>query len=346
MNIRETRSVHHSLILLFLAGVVLAACQPAGKIIQPTSTATETAAPIPSSTETRITPSSAPSDTPRPTAPDYTETPVPPEFTQTAVVIAGRLMASAQPDIRVLSTSPDQRWRAELVIYPCTPVQTEIPGTNAYDILRLVDASSGEAIQIADQLQYCEGLGAFGLGEIAWSANSQYYYYTAAREGSPDGGFPGWMRMIYRFELATRQALVMGPAELSPDRKEIAASEVYAKGQYLFVPLGLTIWDLNGDKLAEYKTKFSDAGWGKHHVAWSPVNQDLVYIEMICPEHRKCTSALYYVDRAAGIRTALLEGWQPAFQAVYWAEPDRLTLIDEAFEQWVYTLSEKEIEKK
>ncbi len=332
--------------MLLLASLLLAACQPAEKVIQPTSTATETVAPIPSSTETRATPSPAASDTPRPTAPVETETPIPAEYTQTAVVIAGRLMATAQPDIRALSTSPDQRWRAELAIYPCTPVQSEIPGSNAYDILRLVDASSGEAIQIADQLRYCEGLGAFGLGEIAWSANSRSYYYTDAREGSPDGGFPGWMRTVYRFDLGVRQARVIGPAVLSPNREEMAVSEVYAQGQYSFVPFGLTIWDLNGEKLAEYKTEFSGAGWGKHHIAWSPVNQDLVYIEMICPEHRKCTSALFYVDRAAGSRTALLEDWQPAFQAVSWDEPDRLTLIDEAFEQWVYTLSEGKIEKK
>ncbi len=346
MNILETRFLQRRFIMVLLAGLLLTACQPVEKIIQPTVTATETVTPIPSPIEIQATPGTAASDTPRPTAPVETENPIFPEYTQTAVVIAGRLMATAQPEVRALSTSPDQRWRAELVNYPCTLVQSEIPGTNAYDILRLVDASSGEEIQIADQLRFCEGLGAFGLGEIAWSANSLFYYYTDAREGSPDGGFPGWMRTIYRFDLAARQSLEIGPAQLSPNHKEMAVSEVYAQGQHSLVPLGLTIWDLNGEKLAEYKTEFSGAGWGKHHIAWSPVNQDLVYIEMICPEHLKCTAALYYVDRAAGSRAALLEDWQPAFQAVTWDEPDRLTLIDEAFEQWVYTLSEGKIEMK
>ena len=56
---------------------------------------------------------------------------------------------------------------------------------NAYEVLKIAPWT------VETQLLYCGGIGASGLEGKFWSPDSRFFYYTNAREGWPDGGYPG-----------------------------------------------------------------------------------------------------------------------------------------------------------
>ncbi len=286
-----------------------------------------------------------PTLTPQPTAaPPRSYLPPTPDATQRAIVET--LVVTVDPEVVALSTSPDGRWRVERLTYPCTAVGTNQLEENAYDLLQAIHNEDGQALPIDEQLQNCGGVGAYGLGEIVWSPNSRYYYYTSAREGVSDGGGLGWMRPFYRYDTVTHQVETIGPAVLSPDGNEIAAAEVWVEEQWWFSPRALVIWDVNGLALARYETRFGvDTGWGKLNASWSPTEPALVYVEMECLQSGECKSWLYLVDRANGQRESLLQEWQPAIEAVVWKSPERLILTDASYENWVFNLVDRSIEK-
>jgi hypothetical protein len=94
--------------------------------------------------------------------------------------IPATVVALEQPRHHASNSSPDKRWRAEVIVYDC--VRTDDGQENAYEELLLTEVP-GSATRTADsQLRNCGGLGAFGLEGLFWSPNTRYFYYTELRQ--------------------------------------------------------------------------------------------------------------------------------------------------------------------
>ena len=232
--------------------------------------------------------------------------------------------------------SPDDSWRAEVVIYDCIKVDSASPDENAYEELRLVDLSSGEAKVIDTQLQYCGGLGAAGLEGLFWSPNSRYFYYTDGRAGVPDGCGQYWQRPILRYEINTSGTEELGGGPLSPDGTKIAT----------WHEEDLVIWDVNeGDELGRFSYDIANLELevGPGAIIWSPDNQALVYTlaESYCPPSGR--SAIVQVDLSTLEQKIVLESEAPTFGDAVWAEAEEISLFDESGNQWVYTFETREL---
>jgi hypothetical protein len=226
--------------------------------------------------------------------------------------------------------SPDGKWQAEVVIYDCVPVG-EVDEF-AYEQLNLIQTAN-DSTEIADsQLQSCGGLGAFGLAGLFWSQNSQYLYYTNAREGVPDGcGY--WEPPFLRLDVSNLESQYLGGGTLSTDGTKLATWQ----GRELIV------WDVNEGEIARITAIASDVETGP--ITWSPDSHSLVYVqfESYCP-----VSGLSYVvriDLPDLKQTLLLESESPSFGSASWDDPNELNLSDENGEDWRYTFSTKELQQ-
>jgi hypothetical protein len=76
-------------------------------------------------------------------------------------------MNLAEPVILGSYPSPDGSMTAEVTVFEC--VTLESGEILAYDVLEIVEAAGGTRSVAASQLQYCGGLGAYGLQGIGWS---------------------------------------------------------------------------------------------------------------------------------------------------------------------------------
>jgi len=117
------------------------------------------------------------------------------------IAIIQTVAASYPAKSRSSYPSPDQKWRADVVVYnECTQTMAD---TNSYEVLKLIDLSNGSEKIIENELINCGGIGASGLDGLFWSANSRYFYYTDAAVGVPDGGCLNWQRPITRLDVTT-----------------------------------------------------------------------------------------------------------------------------------------------
>ena len=108
-----------------------------------------------------------------------------PAWSATQQFLSTAVMAASSPEIVQTHVSPDRQFRAEVVRYDCVPVSG--PDEVAYEQLKIVRLSDGTEAIISDQLKYCGGLGAAGLGGLFWSPDGRYFYFTISSEGVPDG---------------------------------------------------------------------------------------------------------------------------------------------------------------
>jgi len=242
--------------------------------------------------------------------------------------IAATVVAVQQPVLSGSYLSPDGKWRAEVVVYPC--VETGEPDENAYEQLRLTQVASGDE-RIADsQLQNCGGLGAFGLAGLFWSPNSRYFYYTDAREGVPDGcGY--WERPILRLEPISLNTAYLGAGPLSPDGARLATWQERE----------LVVWDIDGGEVGRIPAIALDAEIGP--IAWSPDGRALAYLQVAsyCPVSGK--SYLVRANLPKLEQALLLESEAPTFGSVQWEVPDQLRLFDGNGEEWRYDLRTQEL---
>ena len=252
--------------------------------------------------------------------------------TSTAIVEA--VVAAEEPRIHGSYSSPDDKWRAEVVIYDCIQVAGPDVDSNAYEQLKLIQVSTGDQKIVDSQLQNCGGLGAAGLEGLFWSSNSQYFYYSDAREGVPDGcGF--WERPVLRLEINTLDTEHLGGGPVSPDGTKIAA---WKEDQ-------LVIWDLNeGIVKGQISPHILNSGTGTGHIAWSPDSQALVYIqsESYCPVSGN--SIVVRVDLPELEQTILLESESPTFGSANWLILNELRLSDENGKEWIYDFDTQELE--
>jgi len=269
----------------------------------------------------------APTATLKPTA---SATAIPTRTTETPTAtpdIAATVVAIQQPRLYGAYSSPDGKWRAEVVIYGC--VKTGEVDENAYEQLKLVQVNGGDERTVDNQLQYCGGLGAFGLAGLFWSLNSRYFYYTNAREGVPDGcGY--WERPIIRLDVTSLSKEYLGAGPRSPDGGKIATWQ----GRELVV------WNINDGEIARVPA-IAEAETGP--IAWSPDSQALVYVQFAsyCPLSGK--SYVVHLDLIELKQTLLLESEKPTFGDVSWNVPDELVLSDENGKQWMYSFTAQQL---
>jgi hypothetical protein len=244
----------------------------------------------------------------------------------TAIVEA--VVTTRQPRLYATYLSPDEKWLAEISIYDCVKINSGASAdANAYEQLKIYEAGS-EKTRLADsQLQYCEGLGAFGLEGLFWSLNNRYFYYTNAREGGPDGCGAAWQKPYLRLEISTLAVEELGGGVLSPDGAKLATWQ----------GTELVIWDVNeGNELGRISPNVVNTETGTGALAWSPDSQALVYVqpESYCPLSGR--SVVVRVDLPALEQTVLLESESPTFGSARWDTAGELILSDESGAKWVY----------
>jgi len=247
-----------------------------------------------------------------------------PNYDQTATAVVQAVVSTVQPKVHASLSSPDKKWRAEVIIYDC--VQVAEDGPNAYEQLKLIRASDGTETVIDAQLQYCGGLGAYGLEGLYWSPNGRYFYYTDAREGSPDGLCWYWERPLYRMDVLTQKTEFIGEGPLSPDQTKIAA---WDDGD-------LVIWGLDEGELARLPAVVADAKRGP--ISWSPDSGSLVYLQTTSDCFPFGESYVVRFDVSEHRQSSLLESKPISFVHVSWETPDRISLSDEQGNQWSYDL--------
>lgn len=211
----------------------------------------------------------------------------------------------------------------DVVIYDCTLVDADTEGENSLEQLFLVStAADGSQTLVDTQLLNCGGLGAAGLEGLFWTSDGSYFYYTDAREGVPDGcGF--WERPMHRFNINDRQTEYIGGGPISPDGSKIAT----------WVNHDLTLWNLNGDRIASIAHPIPNAIHGP--IAWSPSSLSVAYLlsEDYCPLG---TTYLVRMDLDALKPVVVLSSLAPSLAGISWDAPNRVILSDEQAAQWSY----------
>jgi hypothetical protein len=246
--------------------------------------------------------------------------------------IAATIVATETPQVVDVDTSPDGRWRAEVLAYECMPVSLGEEFVNAYQLLQVSDTVSGNSTFIERQVRFCGGLGAAGLSGISWSRNSRFFYFTSAAEGMPEGcGW--WMRPTARLDTVTWSIEDLGGGPLSPD--------------------GSTRASWQGDELLISSVEQGDSSRLKPlapapnlgQIAWSPRDPALVYLQTESDCYPWGKTYLVLVDLSDHSSRLLLESEAPSFAWVDWRDPGTLDLTDQDDGKWTYTLATRVLEK-
>lgn len=202
------------------------------------------------------------------------------------------LVATTEPQLLQSLESPDGSLRAEVTIYPCTDIGGQ---QTSYERLDLVDNSTGETQVVAEQTINCEGLGAFGLWVRQWSQNSEYLYYTDAREGWPDGLAVAWVPPISRVRIADVQVEYLGQAAFSSNLEWIAT------------------WDAEEVRVISTETDETEAFERTPSelqimdVIWLPGSSGLLYIQADAPIDPVSRSTVTHIDLTTQSQTVLLD---------------------------------------
>lgn len=250
--------------------------------------------------------------------------------TQTAVLPA--LQTAAPPVVAQSLPSPDGKWTAEILQYPCTQLRANEGGyPDAYEILRV---GGGE---IASQHYWCGGQGAYGFEAKFWTPDSRFFYYTDAREGWPDGGYP-WRRPISRYDTVTGQSETLGLAVFSPDGQKIAGAQGPA----------LVVWDVNGGAVQRFTGMGGGAGsFGVIWAAWAGDGERVAYVsQRYCTNTYPCPTTLRIADLSSGQQSAVLGEQDTPVLTVEWLRPDWLELWGADFQtHWLYDLGKGTMER-
>ena len=242
--------------------------------------------------------------------------------------LAATVVAMNRPRIQATYPSPDGEWQAEVVIYDCAQVNEG--DVLAYEQLKLTQVSNGTEKIADNQLQYCGGLGAYGLEGLFWASNNRYFYYTNAREGVPDGcGY--WERPIIRFDVMNESIDYLGGGSVSPDGSKIATWQDRV----------LVIWDVNQGEFGRAAAVAQSVGPGS--IVWSPDSQALVYVQATtyCPLSGK--SYLVRLDLPELKPNLLFESEMPTFGGVIWDTAHQIRLFDEKNQEWTYNFATREL---
>ena len=237
-----------------------------------------------------------------------------PNYVATYEALEVAVMASSTPQIIDTYSSPDGQFLAQVVRYDCVQVSNE--GENAYEQLKLVQEKYGSEKVVNDQLQFCGGIGAYGLGGLFWSPGGRYFYYTASKYGVPDGDFCElWVRDMFRVDA------ISGIVDCTPGMGELMADDktmiIPGKGEFI-------LWDLDTGEMERIPYKVPDA----HLISYqlSPARNSLVYIQTENCAGFPGKSYLVILDFAILKQTLLLEIENPPLVSVTWETSQMLTL--------------------
>ncbi len=198
----------------------------------------------------------------------------------------------AEPEVIQQFDGPAGMRYVEVTRYPCTNVDEQ---EVAYEHLDLVDTATDEREQIAQQVIFCGGLGAYGFGVQRWSLSGTYLYYTDAREGVPDGLAVGWVPPVWRVDLTTMDVQRLGPARYAPNGQLIVA---WDRSQLQIIPMdaeGVTDFLLRPTEL-----ELVD-------VLWLPDSSGVLYTQADMLFGPVTRSTVTHIDLEAGEQTILLE---------------------------------------
>ncbi len=246
--------------------------------------------------------------------------------TRTAVVHA--LLTTVTPQVSHSYRSPNGKWLAQVILYPCTQVQTDPENwPDAFEILRINDQ------EMETENYFCGGQGAYGFEGKFWTPNSRFFYYTDAREGWPDGGYP-WRRPISRFDTVTGKSETLDKAVFSPGQSRIAGGQ----------NMDLVVWEVNSDTVRSFSGMPADQmPFGVIWSAWSPNGRSLAYITQTnCQDTYPCPTALNLVDTQSWQQTLLLDPSSTPMLTVDWVGADTLSLWGADFQTtWLLDLKTK-----
>jgi hypothetical protein len=245
------------------------------------------------------------------------------EFIPTPTIdVAQALVGTVQPATFASYPSPDGEWRVDVVIYACAIVDPETQQENSFEQLILVSAADSSRSVLDTQLLNCGGLGAAGFEGLFWTSDGEYFYYTSARDGVPDGcGY--WEKPLGRFNVIERQAEAVGGGPISPDGSKLAT----------WIDHSLTLWDLSGDRIGSVPQSLEDAVPGP--IAWAPNGLSVAYLlsEDTCP---RGTTYIVRMDLGTLNPVVVLSSISPSFTDIVWDVPNRILLTDEHSTTWSY----------
>lgn len=251
-------------------------------------------------------------------------------ITQTAVVKT--LLTTVTPKVYRSYHSPDGKWLAQIIQFPCTKVRTEPESwPDAYEILRINDQEVGSVYY------FCGGQGAYGFEGKFWTPDNRFFYYTDAREGWPDGGYP-WRRPISRFDTATGKRETLHIAEFSPDRQRIAGGQ----------GTDLVVWEVYGETVRHFSgLPAGQKPFGVIWSAWSPDKRRLAYLtQTYCQDTYPCPTTLHLIDTQTWQQTQLLDQSAAPMLTVEWKGPNTLGLWGADFQStWLFDLKTNTLTK-
>jgi hypothetical protein len=241
------------------------------------------------------------------------------------------VMAAANPVSLQVFTSPDQSWQAETVRYECTLV-SDAGGELAYELL-LLTGPDGEVTSIAQQLQYCGGLGAAGINGLFWSQDGKYFYFDMAREGVPDG-LPCryWHTGKSRVNIETIEVEVLpGKGSVSPDGLRLLLVE----------EPDFILWDLTRSEVGRSAHPYPELS--VKSIAFSAAGSRVVYVLRADCIQPGAHSVVVVLDLTDLTHTIVLESFAPSILLATWVTDDSISLVDFDGESFELSLSNGEI---
>lgn len=209
----------------------------------------------------------------------------------TEEVIAA-VIAATEPEILQSLTAPDTLQRAEVTVYPCV----DVGGLEtSYERLDVIDSKTGEAHLITEQVIYCGGLGAFGLGILRWSDNSAFLYFTDGREGAPDGLVINWTPPVLRVQPGDWQIERLGAGHFSRNNLWLAT---WSQGKISILPTNAA------DGGSDFPTLPADLLI--MDVLWLPDDSGVIYIQTDEPI-ASSRSTVTHIDIETSEQTLLLD---------------------------------------
>jgi hypothetical protein len=232
--------------------------------------------------------------------------------------------------------SPDEQWRVDIFIHECIQLEGLDPAISAeayaVELLRLVNLQSGAEDVVDTQYLSCGGLGAAGLDGRFWSPNSQYFYYTNAREGVPDGLCSYWQPPLRRLSVTSAEFEELGMGPRSPDGGRLATWQ----------GSDLVVWSLDEGEIFRAPLEPSDAVPGE--IAWSPNGESLVFLQTDQYCSLAGNSMVVRISFPEPEPEILLQSTEPFFLGVTWNEPGALLLTDAQGNAWRYDLVTEDLE--
>jgi WD40 repeat protein len=230
--------------------------------------------------------------------------------------VVATIVAARVPEVIQSHTSPDGRWRVDVVAYPCDEEATSVEHEKKLEQLILVDPQTGTETVVQSQRLTCgSALGAAGLGGLFWSRDSEIFYYTDAREGVPDGGGGiCWDRPLWRMHVDE------GKAEHHADVWARSRSgdqlAVVRKGEEIVVET------LGGERISSAPIPHDREAC---QIAWCPEGNTFAYLRTRDP-FQPGPWDVVCVDGQAGASNVALELQDTASVSMTWDSPTEITV--------------------